>query len=146
MHLRGRGSWGGKAWNREGSGRVLSMHVINVMGNSKEDGPDLLLGTTEKRHEEMDTNYGNFHWNKRRKKTHPSPLKRGVQHWNRLPGQVLESPSLLIFRTRLDVVVLRNLLGAGAFGLGSPQVLLQPQPPSDAVVATVLQDRTFLPL
>ena len=34
---------------------------------------------------------------------------RVTEHWNRLPGEVVESPSLEIFKTRLDKV-LYNLL------------------------------------
>ncbi|KFV78764.1 hypothetical protein N308_01143, partial [Struthio camelus australis] len=34
---------------------------------------------------------------------------RVTEHWNRLPGGVVESPSLEIFKTRLDVI-LGNML------------------------------------
>ncbi|KFV76507.1 hypothetical protein N308_12292, partial [Struthio camelus australis] len=34
---------------------------------------------------------------------------RVTEHWNRLPRQVVESPSLEIFKTRLDVI-LGNML------------------------------------
>jgi len=46
-----------------------------------------------------------FHLNKRRNFF----TLRVTEHWNRLPREVLESPSLEIFKTRLDKV-LRSLL------------------------------------
>ena len=45
--------------------------------------------------------YKKFHLNKRK---NFFPL-RVTEHWNRLPKEVVESPSLEIFKTRLDKVL-----------------------------------------
>ncbi|KFV77162.1 hypothetical protein N308_00736, partial [Struthio camelus australis] len=44
------------------------------------------------------------------RKFHPNMRKnffpvRVTEHWNRLPGEVVEPPSLEIFKTRLDAIL-----------------------------------------
>jgi len=45
-----------------------------------------------------------FHLNMRNMRKNFFPL-RVTEHWNRLPREVVESPSLEIFKTRLDKVL-----------------------------------------
>lgn len=50
-----------KPGKKKALGGVLSMCVVNVMGNSKEDEPDFSQWCPRKGQEEMDTNYRTFH-------------------------------------------------------------------------------------
>ncbi|KFV84660.1 hypothetical protein N308_02717, partial [Struthio camelus australis] len=50
-------------------------------------------------------NHGKFHLNLRKNFF----TVRVAEHWTRLPREVVESPSLEIFKTRLDVI-LGNML------------------------------------
>jgi len=63
---------------------------------------------------------------------------RVMETWPRLPREAVESPSLEIFKPRLDMVLCSllwvTLLGQGV-GLGDPRGPFQPRPVCDSVTS-----------
>ena len=71
-----------------------------VKGNRVEEGADLLTAALQTR-----TRNNGFKLQERRfhlKSRKPFLMVRGVRRWNKLPRRVVESPSLEVFRRRLD--------------------------------------------
>jgi len=55
--------------------------------------------------------------------------KRAIRHWNRLPKEEVESPSLKVFQNRGDVAlrdVVMGMVGMGWVELGDLRALFQP--------------------
>ncbi|KGL78538.1 hypothetical protein N309_15578, partial [Tinamus guttatus] len=87
--------------------RRLRGHLISVFkylkGDSKEDGAGLfsVVATDRTRGNGHKLKHQNFHRNLRKNLL----TVRVTEPWNRLPREVVESPSLEIFKTRLDAVL-----------------------------------------
>lgn len=65
-------------------------------------------------------------------------MERTVQHWNRLPELVRESPSLIVCKGHVDLAV-GDMIGGGlgftVVGLNDPRGLSQPKLVYDCITA-----------
>jgi len=100
--------------------RRLRRYLINAYkyrkGGCQEDGARLFSVVPS------DRTKGNGHKVKHRK-FHPNTRKnffplRVTEHWNRLPWEAVESPSLEIFKARLDKFLLHPAVGEPALAGG----------------------------
>ncbi|KGL80879.1 hypothetical protein N309_05168, partial [Tinamus guttatus] len=83
-------------------GNLISINKY-LKRESEEDGTGLfsLVATDRTRGNSQKLKHQKFHRNLRKNFL----TVRVTGHWNRLPGEVVESPSLEIFKTRLDAVL-----------------------------------------
>ncbi|KGL80715.1 hypothetical protein N309_08555, partial [Tinamus guttatus] len=83
-------------------GDLISVYKY-LKGGSAEDGAGLfsVVATYRTRGNGHKLKHQKFHRNLRKKFL----IVRVTEHWNRLPREVVESPSLEIFKTRLDAVL-----------------------------------------
>jgi len=87
--------------------RRLGGNLVKVYkylkGGCQEDGARIfsMVPSNRMRGKEHRLKHKEFHLNKRKNFF----TLRVSEHWNRLPGEAVESPSLEIFKTRLDKVL-----------------------------------------
>jgi len=93
---KGRESWGCLAWRREGSRGISSMYVNIWREGAKRTEPRFSLPSDRTRGKGHNLKHRRCHLNVRKH------FVRVTEHWHQLPREVVESPSLEIFRSHLD--------------------------------------------